>query len=276
MTQRIESKYTVTRVIKASALLPDTRTLFEHWDENRSVKENIQMAASRNIFGKSSRVRVSDILKVFEARYLRSNGTANAIQRLLDSPLPAEITDRVLYYYTALAEPILYDFVTETLYDLYQRGRQVISKEDALDFIRDAVRDGKTEGQWDSPITVNRVAVGLLSTLRDFRILNGQKGSTKPKPFAPVHLPVEAFVFIAFDMKKDGLSGARLIHHPNWRLFLLKLSDVERLFIEAHQLNYLRYEAAGSLVRLEFPYEDQLDVAEAIINKWQRLNYRRA
>ena len=270
MTKRIENKYTVTRVIKASALLPDTSTLFEYWDESKDIKENLQMAASQNIFGKSSRVRVNDILKVFEARYLRNNGTANAIRRIVESPLPAEITDRVLYYYTALAEPIIYDFVTEYLYDLYQRGRQIVAKEDALDFIRDSVRDEKTEGKWDSPITVNRVAVGLLSTLRDFRILSGQKGSTKPKSFASVHLPVEAFVFIAFDMKKDGLSGDRLLNHPHWRLFLLRLSDVERLFIEAHQLNYLRYEAAGSLVRLEFPYNDQLAIAESIITKWQR------
>ncbi len=272
MTQRIESKYTVTRVIKASALLPDTRTLFEYWDEGRSVKENLQMAASQNIFGKSSRVRVNDILKVFEARYLRNNGTASAIQRLVDSPLPAEITDRVLYYYTALAEPLIYDFVTEFLYDLYQRGRQVVAKEDAMDFIRDAMLHDKTEGKWDSPITMNRVAVGLLSTLRDFRILSGQKGSSKPKTFAPVYLPIEAFVFIAFNMKKDGLSGDRLLNHPNWRLFLLRLSDVERLFIEAHQLNYLRYESAGSLVRLEFPYENHLALVETIINKWIRKN----
>ncbi len=269
MTQRIEGKYTVTRVIKASALLPDTRTLFADWDESRSVKENLQTAASRNIFGKSSRVRVNDILKVFEARYLRTNGTAHAIHRLVDSPLPAEITDRVLYYYTALAEPIIYDFVTEYLYDLYQRGRQVIAKEDALDFIHQAMVENRTSGLWDSMETQDRVAQGLLATLRDFGILSGQKRSAKPKSFAPVHLPVEAFVFIAFDMKKDGLSGDRLIHHPNWRLFLLRLSDVERLFLEAHQLNYLRYQAAGSLVRVEFPYQDHLATAEAIIHQWQ-------
>jgi hypothetical protein len=271
VTKRIDGDYTVTSIIKASALLPDTRTLFQSWDEGRTTEDNLREAERQNIFGKASRSRVRDILNVFRRRYFRVNGAATALQRLVCSPLPAEVTDRVFYYYAALAEPILYDFVTDFLYELYQRGRHVIAKEDTLDFIERAIADGRTAGAWRSAETRDRVARGVLATLRDFHILSGRRGSAKSKTFAPVHLPVEAFAFIAFDIHSDVVSGERLLRHPHWRLFLLDVNAVERLFVGAHQLGYLRYQAAGSIIRIEFPYHDLVALVDAVVETTLRV-----
>ena len=272
MTKRMNGAYTVTRIIKASALLPDTRMLFQLWNEHQSTEDNLREAERQNIFGKASRSRARDVLNVFRQRYFRENGTAVALQRLVCSPLPAEVTDRVLYYYVALAEPILYDFVIDYLYDLYQRGRHVIAKEDTLDFIERAIADGRTAGPWRSTETRDRVARGLLATLRDFHILSGRKGSPKSKTFAPVHLPVEAFAFIALDIHGDVVSGERFLRHPHWRLFLLDVNAVERLFVEAHQLGYLRYQAAGSIIRVEFLHKDPAAMVDAFVERWQVWN----
>ena len=260
-----ERRYS-SKIIKASALLTDTKTLFAHWDEAKTTQENLQEARRANIFGKASRSRVEDILAIFRQRYCLANGSDVALRRLVRSDLPAEIVDRVLYYYAALADPLLYDFVTEHLYDLYRRGQHVVTVEDASAFIRRAIAAGQTTTAW-SVATQESVAQHLLAALRDFHILQGARRSPR-KTIAPPHLPVGAFVYIAFDIHREVASGERLLHHPHWRLFLLDVSAVERLFLEAHQLGYLRYEAAGSLVRVDFPWTDLVALVEALIARW--------
>lgn len=266
---RDERRYS-SKIIKASALLSDTKTLFTHWDEAKTAEENLQEARRANIFGKASRSRVADILAIFRQRYCLTDGSDIALRRLVRSGLPAETVDRVLYYHAALADPLLYDFVTEYLYHLYRRGRHVVTVEDALEFVRRAVAAGRTTTEW-SATTQKRVAQHLLAALRDFHVLQGARRSPR-KTFAPAHLPVEAFVYIAFDIHREVVSGERLLHHRHWRLFLLDVGAVERLFVEAHQSGYLRYEAAGSLVRVDFPYPDLLALVDSLVERWHTVS----
>ena len=270
MTNNHNERVYSSKIIKASGLLADTKTLFAFWDENKTAEENFQEARRANIFGKASRSRVGDILTIFRQRYYLDDGSDLALRRLARSGLPAEVVDRVLYYYAALADPLIYDFVTEYLYDLHERGRHVITVEDAFEFLHRAISAGQTTTPW-SETTQERVARHLLATLRDFRVLRAARGSPR-KTFAPAHLPVEAFLYIAFDIHRDVASGERLLHYPHWRLFLLDVNTVERLFVEAHQLSYLRYEAAGSIIRIEFPYKDLVALVDALVERWQMWN----
>ena len=50
-------RYT-TRIIKAGALLGDTKTLLSHWDSAQSTRENLRRFREENLFGKASRSRV--------------------------------------------------------------------------------------------------------------------------------------------------------------------------------------------------------------------------
>jgi len=271
VTNSDETRVYSSKIIKASGLLADTKTLFAFWDEDKAIEENFEEAQRSNIFGKASRSRVEDILAIFRQRYCPENSSGKALRRLVRSGLPTEIVDRVLYYYAALSDPLLYDFVSEYLHDLYERGRRVVTQEDALSFVERAVAEGRTRSPWQSPETRIRVAQGLMSTLRDFLLLKGAKRSPR-KTFAPAHLPVESFAYIALHIHGDMVSGERLLKHPHWRLFLLDLRAVERLFLEAHQLQYLRYEAAGSIVRVEFLTDDLSTLVDTMVARWQAWN----
>jgi len=57
-----------SKIIKAGALLADTKTLLAHWDVRSSVHENLDRLRRENVFGKASRSRVEDILAVFRQR----------------------------------------------------------------------------------------------------------------------------------------------------------------------------------------------------------------
>jgi len=73
--------YYSSKIIKAGALLADTKPLLAHWDPAASVQENIETIRRENPFGKVSRSRVEDILAIFRQRYL----TEDSVTRALDN-----------------------------------------------------------------------------------------------------------------------------------------------------------------------------------------------
>ena len=104
-----------SRIIKAGALLDDTKTLLSHWDVTASVPENLDRIRRENVFGKASRSRVEDILAIFRQRYLTEAEVTKALVVLVKNRLPAASLDRVLYFHAARADRLLHDTVTEVL-----------------------------------------------------------------------------------------------------------------------------------------------------------------
>src|SRR5260370_1855330 len=76
-----------SRIIKAGALIADTKTLLSHWDVDASVHENIRRGQRDNIFGKASRSRVEDVLAIFRKRYL----TEKSVTRALVTPVRPKV-----------------------------------------------------------------------------------------------------------------------------------------------------------------------------------------
>ena len=248
-----------SKIIKAGALLTDTKTLLANWNETLSVQENLSLFRQENIFGKASRSRVEDILNIFRQRYLVSPSVTRALIVLVKNRFPSEGLDRLLYFHSAESDRLLHDTVTDILANLRMQGRSEISLEDAQTALKRWVSEGKTVGKW-SDYTILRVARGLLSTLRDFGVLQGAAN----KRLATVYLPVESFAYVAFYLRQFQPSGERLIQDPEWRLFFLSHDLVENFFMEAHQRSLLEYHAAGSVIRITFPTESLEEYAGVI------------
>jgi hypothetical protein len=242
-----ERRYS-SKIIKAGALLPDTKTLFSYWDRMTTVPENLDRIRIENVFAKASRSRVEDILAVFRQRYLADEEVIRALVVLVQRRLPAASLDRILYFHAAQSDRLLHDVVTEWLVPLQGRGIREIDVDEVQKLLTKWVAEGKTGGEW-SEITTSRVAQGLLSTLRDFGVLQG----SVLKRIAPAYVPVTSFAYLMFYLKRHQPSGAKLVDHPDWRLFFLPREGVERFLFEAHQRGLLEYHAAGSVTRLEFP-----------------------
>jgi hypothetical protein len=258
--------YTITNLTKSSGLLADVNLLFAAWNEKKSVEENLSDAVRQNLFGKASRQRVTTILNIFRRRYLPDDGSDRAFRIFVHSDLASEVTSQVIYLYTALAEPMLYDFAADYLYERFQHGERALTVRNALEFIAEAVNEGKMAGKLESEKTRERAAQGLLSTLRDFRVLTGAMRSPS-KLLAPTRLHILAFAYIAFYIKRAEPSGERLVHHRHWRLFFLGPHDVEGYLAEADAHKLLSYQAAGSVIRIEFPTTDFTEYAHALAGR---------
>jgi hypothetical protein len=251
-----------SKIIKAGALLADTKTLLNEWDEARTVAENLERFRHENLFGKASRSRVEDILAIFRQRYLADPELLRALLVLARSTMPAQSLDRILYLLTLRNDPLLHDVVADLLLPFYERGQQEITVADLTLWVRQQVAAGFTERAWGQE-TTERVAQGIAATLRDFGVLQGVLHKRIAAPF----LPTDAFCFIALLRYRELQSGERLLRDPEWRLFFLPDLAVERMFVAAHQEHLLEYYAAGRVVRIEFPTLSLEEYARALAQR---------
>jgi hypothetical protein len=246
-THRSSAPYT-SRIIKAGALIGDTKTLLSHWDLDASVDENLSRVRRENVFGKASRSRVEDILGIFRQRYLSEKAVTKALVTLVRGKFPAAALDRLFYFHSARNDRLLHDTVTEILVPMLAQGLVHITVQDLQRFLTKWVEEGKTSRRW-SESTVAHAVRGLMSALRDFGVLQGAVN----KKIAPGYLPIESFAYVVFYLKQHQPSGAKLIELPEWNLFFLRRDGVERFLFVAHQRHLLEYHVAGSVTRLTFP-----------------------
>jgi hypothetical protein len=227
-----------------------------------SAEENIEKSKLENVFGKASRSRAQDVLAIFRQRYLSEESVTRALVALVRGKFSPAALSRILYFHSARADQLLYDVVTEILLERRDRGLIDIDAFDLQKPLAKWVREGKTNGSW-SDATITRISQGLLSTLRDFGVLQGAVN----KKIAPPLLPSEAFAYIAFYLKQHQPSGVRVIESTDWKLFFLTRDGVERSLFEAHQRELLEYHVAGSVTRLTFPAETLEEYANVIAKR---------
>lgn len=257
-----EPVYT-SRIIKATALLADTRLLLNDWRLDESVSDNLARIERDNIFGKASRRRVDDIMRIFRQRYFDDPDIGLTLVKLSQSGAPAQWIDPLLYFFSAQNDRTLRDAVIDIVHPRSSAGFRTVSTDHMLRGIRQWVAEGMTSSTWNDKTSL-RVAQHIMATLRDFGVLEGKAN----KSIAPVYLPLQAFVLIARWLDRQLLAGQRVLHSPDWQLFFLPVAGVERFFIEAHQEHLLHYQAAGSVVRIDFPAATLSDYADQLIARY--------
>jgi hypothetical protein len=198
-------------------------------------------------------------MAIFRQRFLSEEPVTRALAALVKGKLPAASLDRILFFHAARADRLLHDVVTDVLVPLSARGITDIDVAELQQPLKTWMAKGKTSAPWSDP-TIERIAQGLLSALRDFGVLQG----AVKKRIAPSFLPVEAFAYLAFYLKQHQPSSAKLAELPDWKLFFLPREGVERAFFEAHQSSLLEYHAAGSVIRLTFPSDTLEEYARVL------------
>ncbi len=268
-----------SRIIKASALIADTKVLLAAWDLQQSVAENLERARQENVLGKASRRRVQDILAIFRQRYFEDLdvGTAlvtlahRAAQPQAQAHASVQWLDPLLYFFAAQNDRTLRDLVVEVIYPRHLAGYTDLPTQYVARAVRGWVAEGKTMTAWGDE-TIARVVRNSLAALRDFGVLQG----AAHKRIAPIYLPTPSFALIALWLQARERSGDRVLHSDEWKLFLLPVEGVERFFIEAQQEHLLTYHAAGSVVRIEFPAGNLTEYAHVILGQAQHFTFKRA
>src|SRR5690606_38667459 len=137
-----------SKIIKAGALISDSKTLLSRWDISATVDENLERFRKENLFGKASRSRVSDILTIFRQRYLSEASVTRALVALVRGKLSPVALERLLFFHSARADQLLHDSVTEILVPMQAKGLVGIDVREFQRFLTRWVQDGKTTGHW--------------------------------------------------------------------------------------------------------------------------------
>lgn len=250
-----------SRIQKGGALLADMRQLVCHWAEKPVGTTPARFV--KDVLPKATQARAKDTyIRAFLPRFI--DGSPPAAWKLceaLEEALPSAEVARAFYYWiTARAEPVLYRYVTEELFEQARSGVRTVGSTDTAAWIRNATADQPEP--WSDIVTI-KVARGILAALRDFGVL---EGSSK-KTIGGGHLPLETFCLIVFCLRQVLRDSQDPTGHPDWRLFLLFPKGVERLFLEAHQHDWLHFQAAGAVTRLEFPTDSFEDYVRLVLNR---------
>ena len=260
----VPREYT-SNIQKGGALIQECRALLLEWSPGESLKDFEDRVASNNLLGKVSRRRVRDIInRIFKRRFddARTPG-AMPLRRLIEAGASAEVVDRILYYHAALADDLLYDFVSGFLYKKRAGGGfRITIRETEEEFLIGIERSGRLKRPWSTAVRT-RVGRGLLAACRDFHVLEG----TARKSFAPVVMPIDVFIYIAYHLRGRGVSASKIVEHTDWRLFFLDPDTVERHFLSAHQEGWLKYHSAGRIVRVDWPCSKLLEVVDALAQR---------
>ncbi len=256
-----DTKNYMTWLVHGGAFIDEMRILLDRFDPDRDINEWVGEIISENILGKRSRSWTREIVKrYFLARFVTEESAYawKSLKILCSQSVDLSIIRSIMYYHTVKIDDFLYDFVTMDLFDRYYTGQMTISANDVHKFIEDTSPD-KFEKPWSDSVK-GRLSRGVMSTLRDFGILEGKS----KKRIADFYLPTSAFVYVASLLHSKVSTGELVVNHDDWKLYLLKPQAVEHMFLEAHQSGYLTYNAAGKIIRIEFKHNSTEELANDI------------
>ena len=246
------------------AMIDEMRLLITLYDPNEPKEQWIARVIENNLMGKRSRNWVRElIVGVFFPRFVNGKypDAYKDIKKMEGKGADSHIIKSMMYFHTAIYDKFLYDFVTQELYEKYYLGYSNVTANDVYDFIQSKPSNAFNR-EW-SEYVKRRLSRGIMATLRDFEILEGKAN----KRIASYHIPIEVFLYVAYLLQKDVKSGEKLANHPDWKLFLMNERLTERMFLEGHQKNLVHYEAAGGIVRIEFPYKRKEDLLDGLMDK---------
>jgi hypothetical protein len=194
-------------------------------------------------------------------RRFEPSGRDRALVLLAKNRMRLDEWKPLLLWHMTRDEFLVRDFLQGWLFQAYEVGTFRIRSEEVESYLGGIRKRGAmTEHAW-SEETTKRVAAGLLKIAADFGLLRGSVN----KEFASYHLPERSFLYLLHAMRDEKLSPSKLVASPDWRLFLMRQSDVERELLRLHQFRKLEYQVAGSLVELSLPFTSSREFAERMV-----------
>lgn len=247
-----------TRLIRKGALIEDTYAAFQHWDLDRSTKENLQTIRDTNSIGASNAAWLKEIIVTLSSRFTQEVNFEPLVM-LAEKGLYLEAWKPCLLWHIGSIDTLYYEFATEWLFEEYKAGTYLMRTEGVVPFVR-KITDGRiASGKNLTEYGVTRAGRDMLRMASDFGLLSG----STVREFVPYHLSEESFLYVLHAIAEHESNATRIVQVLDWRLFLMYPEDVERELLRLHQFRKLDYQVAGSLAQLKLPFDSLKAFAQA-------------
>ena len=252
-----------TRLIRKGALIDESRVVLKEWDADLGVSDNLSRILKNNPLGAKSEAWLREVRVTLSSRFSEFSPEAlTSLSIIADSPASRDVWSACLLWHTGRADKLYYRFATRWLFTAYRDGVFRIRTEDVIPFLSKMIRKVRTKSKPLSDYGTLRASRDLLRMASDFDLLKG----SVVREFASYHLPEESLIYLLHVMSEHEKNARRIVNSMDWRMYLMDASDLERELLRLHQFRKLHYEVAGSLARLELPYESSATYAKEMVS----------
>lgn len=256
-------EFYTTQLGAGLGLIEETQSLLAHWKSGMATQELYLVALNSGGFPNVTARRLRNIVaECFAPRYLNTDfPPVNWLQRL-NYQVSSSVMNQVFYIYTARANLILRDFITNMYWERYGSGYSELTTEDSKEFVHRATHDGKTKNLW-SETTIKRQSSYLLSACADYKLLKPL--SRTERQMTPIRIEPITAILLAYDLHLQGFADNNLISHPDWQLFGLQTEDVRD---ELKRLGVHRFwiiQTAASVVSISWAYKTMEEIIDVIL-----------
>lgn len=251
----VVSSFTVIKGTQLDA----TYETFQRWDLAATKKENLDRFKASDPLGVGSANWWRDLAKTINRRF-DADGRDRILVELAQAGCPLATWKPLVLWHMTRDEFLVRDFLTGWLYAQHASGAWRLRANDVVSYLQALPTrpDVEVKEKW-SDSTTDRVASGLLRLAADFGLMTG----TISREFASYHLPDEAFLYLLHAAYETWPNAHKLVHLPDWRMFLMGPDDVQRELFRLHQYRHLHYEVAGTIGELRLPHATAADYARA-------------
>ena len=243
-----------TRLSAGLGVINETRLLLEIWAEGMKGPNLFKNALESGQFPSISARRLKNIInECFIRRFLVKDDYPISILKKLNAKLTSKEFSQLLYLFTARANPILADFITEVYWRKYVGGHEQIHNDESKGFVQQANNEGKTVQYWSESM-IKRVSSYLTGCCADFGLL--EKGRKRARKILPFRIEQKAAAFLAYDLHFSGLGDNAVITHSDWKLFGLQAEDVRDELKRLSLKGFFIIQAAGNVTRIAWNFNN--------------------
>ena len=259
----IKQPFYTTQLQAGLGLIEETQTLLGQWQPGMGTQDLFNIALDSGEFPNVTARRLRNIVaECFAPRYLNPEPQPAKWLQALNHSVSTRALNQLFFIYTARANLILRDFVTQLYWERYASGYTEISSEDSTEFVQRATYDGKTKKLW-SETTVKRVSSYLLSTCGDYQLL--QPLTRVARQITPIRIDPCAIVILAYGLHQQGIADNNLINHLDWQLFGLQPEDVRDELKRLGVNKFWIIQTAADVVSISWGYKTMEEVVDVII-----------
>lgn len=263
-SEQVVAEHAYTTQLQAGlGLIDETSTLLSLWSPGMGSSELFQTALDSGQFPNVAARRLRNIVvECFKPRYMTPDSESVGFLQQLQPALTSSAFRQLLFLYTCRANTILADFIREVYWERYAGGYDLVSKQDAEDFINRALDDGKTEKRW-AESTVKRVGSYLLGTCADYGLL-GQRSAAGRK-INVFRIEPSTVAYLAHDLHFQGIGDNAMIAHSDWQLFGLDTADVRDELKSLSLKGFFIFQAAGDVTHIGWKYTTMKELVDVLI-----------
>ena len=258
-----EQAFYTTQLGAGLGLISETQSLLDLWVAGMGTQDLVNSALDSGEFPNVTARRLRNIVaECFAPRYLNPEPQPALWLQKLNHRVSARAFSQLSFLYTARANLILRDFITQLYWERYASGYTEISSEDSTEFVQRGTYDGKTKKLW-SESTIKRQSSYLLSACIDYQLL--QPLTRAAREITPIRIDPCAIVILAYDLHLQAIADNNLINHPDWQLFGLQPEDVRDEIKRLSVHKFWIIQTAADVVSISWAYKTMEEVVDVII-----------